>query len=323
MDPRHERPHLDAYIPNLNWMENLYFGGLDDTQGIAFGVHLKLRPDQQRAEVRCFIEIQNDNCTFGGRYPLGEEFAYPIYTATCVEPFRHWRLKVDATGWAFPEVGGMMGLEIGGKTPTTPFGFELDIKQTLANGDWALFQGQASADSAGHGHYDTGIAWSGTLRIGERTVRASGLGIRDHSWGPRNFKQMFGVWFVGATYNEGRNYFAGLCLHDEEGLHGFSYRIDGDKVTLLPRPTMQVLEGTEQPGDFRKVLVTAENIKLTCNVRKHVLMPLLPERYLSADGFATVDTEQGSSLSYAMVERGQLYTAAQIDELKTRLGALS
>jgi len=216
-----------------------------------------------------------------------------------------------------------MGLEIDGAPPTTPFGFEIDVKQTLANGDWALFKGVSSADAAGHGHYDTGISWSGELRLGGRVVRASGLGIRDHSWGPRNFREMYGVWFVGAAYDEGRSYFAGQCLHDENGLHGFSYRIDGDKVKLLPRPDFQVLQGTDRAGEYEKVLVTTEGVRLICNIRKHVFMPLLPERYLSADGFATVETEKGPSLSYAMVERGTLYTPAQVEALKNKLGALS
>jgi hypothetical protein len=319
MDTSLEELHLDQAIPNINWMENLYFGGLDDSRTVGFGVHLKMRTDLKRAEVRTFVEMGDDNAGFGGRYPLTGGFSYPVYTAECIEPFRHWRIKINAMGWPFGETGGFMGLEIQGRSPTTPFSFEIDIKSELAIGDWALFKGVASADAAGHGHYDQGISWSGTLRLGDKTATVSGLGIRDHSWGPRNFREMDKVWFTGVTYENCRAYFAGQALLDKDGWHGFSYLIEGDSVKLLPRPEFTVLSGEDAPGLYKTVLVTTEGVNITCHIKKHVLMPLLPERYLSGDGFALTETATGQG--HALVERGLLYSPAEIEAIYASTGA--
>jgi hypothetical protein len=322
LDKLHEGVHLHQSVPGTNWMENLFFGGHDDDADATWGIHLKLRPDSQRAELRVYMDVGGQNLGFGGRYPLVPAWEYPAYTAECLEPFRHWRLSFQGEGHPRERTGGLSGLEIPALGGTgTPFGFDIEITSRTAVGDWALLGGVNGSDSAGHGHYDMGLSWSGRLRIGKRTVEAKGLGMRDHSWGPRNFGNMGGAWFGGLTFEDERAYFGGVSTWTGETVTGFSYLIEGEKFTQLPRPQFNVLEGEGGPGEYRKMEIVTDGVRLVAQVRKHNAIPLLPERYLSGHGISSVET--GTGRGYGMIERGLLFAPAKVDAIKAETGAVS
>jgi len=319
-DPRHEGLHLDEATDGTNWMENFYFGGRDEARGAAFGVHVKLRAELGRAEVRCFVDIDGSDAGFGGRYPIAQTLRYPIIDFSCIEPFRRWHLKLDTKGWPLADTRGLVGLELEGREPSVPMGFDLEVTSALPPADWADLQGIKSTDSAGHGHYDGSIAFVGNIRLGDRVVEAKGLGMRDHSWGPRNFAGLKGVWFIGATFEDERAYFAGVRSWNEDNeVVGFSYLIDKNGMTVMPCPEVEVLEGTSEPCNYHRVAVSSGDISVMVNVKKHMPMPLLPEKYLSGGTSCTLDTGSG----YAMLERGRLYLDDEIEQIYRTTGAVS
>ena len=54
------------------------------------------------------------------------------------------------------------------------------------------------------GHYEQHIAGKGTLRVGEQEWTIDGLGLRDHSWGPRFWQSPW--WYRWLTANLGPDF---------------------------------------------------------------------------------------------------------------------
>lgn len=325
MDNKHEAHHLELAVAGQNWMENMYFGGWDDAQQAGFGVHLKLRADEKRAEIRAVLMMDGQIITLGGRHPIhgttGSTREYPGLQWTNLEPFRRWRIQVSGTGLPVTQTGGYMGLA-GEQSPTIPFALDIEFDSEVLPFDWDLLSGGALADSAGKGHYDQGGTWSGHLQLGNKRIAANGLGLRDHSWGPRNFADMEVAWFGAFVYDAGAEYLAGLAVRKNGAWQGFSGLCNAREVKILPQPKVNVIAGGDGDGLYDAVTFDWPDRRITTRTRLHIKMPLLPERYLSNDAFSVMD---GSSTStgFAFIERGRLLSSREVEQIKTAAHATS
>jgi hypothetical protein len=77
------------------------------------------------------------------------------------------------------------------------------------------------------GHYEQHIAGQGVIRVGEQEWHLKGLGLRDHSWGPRywqnvhfyrwlpmNFTEDFAIMVLNKTLGDGSRIVGGMVLNE-------------------------------------------------------------------------------------------------------------
>src|ERR1700683_2660839 len=156
------------------WQDNFWFVGWDDERRAGFMIHAKSGQDTD-IRVAVFDASGSEALTFVG--PGGQGLYVEGFEAQPHPPFETWRIKATRDG------ATTLDLTISDKTQ--PLDFEVVLGQFNEQGL-----------EAGIGHYQIGIRWAAEFSIGGRSVSASGLGVRDHSWGERDVRSFDKDWFA-------------------------------------------------------------------------------------------------------------------------------
>ena len=317
-NPGHESLHLDLFDPKVNWMENLCFCGYDEQSEAGFLLHMKNRPNQNIVEFRFAARAGDATCTWGSVQPLTGGFHYAGFEADVVESWHHWRLRVSGVGKSIADAGDVIGLPVVNNNDL-PFAIDINWTSPIDALDWALINDTKETDSAGSHHYDQGGHIAGSIRIGDRTLQVKGFGYRDHSWGPRNFKQMDVARYIGFVTEDMRTYFDGLFVDygKQEGVAGFSYTIQQGIGVAGPRPDVAVIEGEDRERAYRKVSITVPGATYIATTIWNIVLPLVPERYLSNVALVRVETPDGRA-GFGMVERGRLFQDNELERMLER-----
>ena len=176
--------------PEEQWSDSLYFGG-GDGRGTAFYTRIGRRPNEGRVEGALGIWLADGRFVLAfGRDADRDEIACGPVAYECGLPFELWRLRVDGVGRAFARAEDVAvarddfeEVELGGELRfcawMEPFSF--------ASG---LTDGVASR------HYEQPGSISGVLEVGGERVPLAGAGMRDHSWGVRDWQGVpYWRWF--------------------------------------------------------------------------------------------------------------------------------
>ncbi len=234
-----------------NFNESMYFNVFDRSSNIGAWFRLANRPNEGRGEMTCCVYLPD------GR--IGFMFARPErhdndalegggMKFSVVEP--HKRLDVSYKGTlcvltnpqdmaepakAFktnPVTEAEITLQFEGVSPM--FGGE------PVNADGSPIE-QKAEESFARGHTEQHTRARGTIRVGEESFAVDGLGLRDHSWGPRywqaiywyrwlpmNFSDQFAM-MVSITCRPGEAPHAGgMVLRDNEYVMIRDARIETD-----------------------------------------------------------------------------------------------
>ena len=176
--------------PEPQWSDSLYFGG-GDGRGSAFYTRIGRRPNEGRVEGALGIWLDDGRFVLAfGRDADHDAIECGPVSFECGLPFEMWRVRVHGTGRAFARAEDVAlardsyeEVELGGELRfcawTDPFSF--------ASG---LTNGVASR------HYEQPGSISGVLEVGGRRVPLAGAGMRDHSWGVRDWQGVpYWRWF--------------------------------------------------------------------------------------------------------------------------------
>ncbi|MGV0793617.1 DUF7065 domain-containing protein [Mycolicibacterium sp. XJ1819] len=315
MDARHERLHLDC-AQGTNWQENMYFCGFDQSRN-GFAVHLKLIPSGRQAQIRGVVTIDGTQYTFGARHPIATEVAYPEFRAHNHDPFRQWELELNGVGCSTESTAGYVGLEVDGPgQKVLPISALITLRTALPPIDWS----QLTSDSgAGSGHYDHAHNWNGVLRVGNDTVRTNGLGIRDHSWGPRSLADVERAVFFSTVSSDLSLHQSGVVGQGAGGEFGFGFSATQSSFTVLPMPTIEVIDGSFDDADIRRVRILNDGREITVVTHTDIRMPLLRDSYLSRDLIGDIDQSGG----FSFVECGTGLSAKAVAGIREEATALS
>jgi hypothetical protein len=116
------------------------------------------------------------------------------------------------------------------------------------------------------GHYEQHLAISGSLRYGSEVLELHGTGLRDHSWGPRDYSKIgYTTWLHGQFPESGRSFMA-VRVTGVPPAPEFTYAIvcdrDGvEEATPAGLPIARAVEETE--ADFTFELTTADGTVTT------------------------------------------------------------
>jgi hypothetical protein len=233
--PAHELPHdpVDMPLWNETYLTYGYSPGTD------VGVYFHLRhvpgPDATPGEwdvVTCVTlpderylvsRIEEPGRVLAGQPDSGTgELVIGAHSWRCDRPYENWTYRFDGTAriltgeelWAGPVGDG----------PEAAVEFELDLSMmtppwdhNTTSEDESLeeFESTYSKRHYAQHHVVTGhVAWQGNR------IEVDGAGLRDHSWGPRDFTKMgHTTWIQGRIPEEGRA-FSITCVPERAGHDG-------------------------------------------------------------------------------------------------------
>lgn len=176
--------------PATQWSDSFYFGGGDPVRGTAFYTRIGRRPNEGHVEAAIGIWLPDGRFALGfAREPAGAEddlAAAPIAAGglrySPLQPGLVWTLELGGVArvYATPEDLGVRdapyeAVELGGTLTFTgwvpPFNFGTGLTETVAAR-----------------HYEQPGSVAGVITVGGVRHPFHGAGMRDHSWGVRDWQ---------------------------------------------------------------------------------------------------------------------------------------
>jgi hypothetical protein len=168
--------------PEAQWSDSFYFGGGDARTGTAFYTRIGRRPNEGRVEAAFGVWLPD------GRFVLcfareddGEEIAAGGMSYECALPHELWRLEVETTGMAFARAEDLAVRGSG-----TPVEVRASLRFSAWTGPFEFASGLTERVAARH--YEQAGSMSGVITVDGRRFGLAGGGMRDHSWGVRNWQ---------------------------------------------------------------------------------------------------------------------------------------
>ena len=203
IEPRDDHPHPRGAEPT--WSESTYFNFHDPSSGLAGFTRIGFRPNEGFADATLFLFLPG-----GGAVAVLEKHdAKDIPEDARVGGIRHerreelvrWGVRCDAKGLgvahagdvdvaAGPRVGSVVEVDadLSFEAFMPPFGTSGRRVRSAA--------AAASAAAVAAGHFEQACRVRGEVWIGDTTFVVDGLGVRDRSWGPRDWSAPWGWrWF--------------------------------------------------------------------------------------------------------------------------------
>lgn len=199
----------------INFNESMYFNIFDASEKPLGGwFRIGNRPNEKYAEMTCCIYLPDGSVGFiYGRPNISnnDKLAAGGMQFDVIEPFK--RLRVSYSGKicllkdphqmsdprkAFaenPMVDCSVNIDYTGVSPM--FGGE------PVNADGSPIE-QKESEAFARGHYEQHIGGTGSFTVDGKTYRIDGYGLRDHSWGPRYWQNIY--WYRWLPMNFGKDF---------------------------------------------------------------------------------------------------------------------
>ena len=251
---------LPALLP-ANWQENMFFILWDTTTQHGFMMHIQRVPGRQVQEARIVACIAGEiaSATITGAFDQDR----PVrgVDVHVNDSFRDLEVRAEFMGAAGPGPLGFIAAHPDGDVPVM---VDVRLRSALAPIDFAeglatltaALRADKSAPQMGdQAHYEQGGTWTGTIRIGQRQVHATGLFVRDHSWGIRHEHNNFRAFWTATCLDNGNVFCNAIGMPVGDGFVGIGGYCDASGV----RFTQQVAASyTPEPG-----LLTYERTEVT------------------------------------------------------------
>ena len=244
-----ELPHAPEPVPL--WCENyLTYLWAPDT-GVGVWTHMCHRGGPpERWDEKVLIALPDGRVLAAkaiGPGHLGDAPTGPRTCALslcCEQPYRRWTMTFDGDARLLTRAELHEQPVADGEH--TPVRLQLDIE---ALGPAYDFGEQHLDQSWGHGHYEQPLSYKGTIQVGdEEQITLAGTGLRDHSWGPRDYAQIGSTaWIHGQFPTSGRTFMA-VAVTGRPPRPQFTYAVAGD-AERCERATVGALPLIGDEGD--------------------------------------------------------------------------
>jgi hypothetical protein len=204
IEPRDDHPHEKGGEPA--WSESTYFNFSDTATGLAGFSRIGFRPNEGTADATLFLFLPEG----GAVAVLERDQRRDIPDDARVGGIAHerradlgrWLVEAHGTGLA---VARADAVDIAGAPSRA--GVVVDVRADLAfdpfmppfgtSGRWQRSaEAAASAAAVAAGHFEQACRVHGSVRAGDLLVAVEGVGLRDRSWGPRDWSAPWGWrWF--------------------------------------------------------------------------------------------------------------------------------
>lgn len=171
------------------WSESYYFNFVDPESRIAMFSRMGFRPNNGWADGLHVVYLGGDRVAFTyGRREIGTELTQydddlraGDLTFVCEKPFEQWRIGYDGPAQDIDDAGVLLQ-----RRKQRPEGWYRPAQLNVDVVFDALTQPQYSG-AGERGHFEQSGAVSGSVQLGSQRHDVNGFGVRDKSWGPRDW----------------------------------------------------------------------------------------------------------------------------------------
>lgn len=195
IEPSDERAH--AAGPEPAWSESYYFNFFDPASGTGGFTRIGIRPHEGYADGNLFVFRPGGGlAAMLNKQPITEnsnDLAVGSLSYECEAPLARWRIRAQGTALVFPraeEFGIRRDAGWAGRVEDAEIALSFDgTMPPFGTGGRARRskEAEAAAASVAAGHFEQAGRMRGSIRIGSGAAQVSGLGVRDKSWGPRDW----------------------------------------------------------------------------------------------------------------------------------------
>ncbi|MFZ0888916.1 MAG: hypothetical protein WA005_10725 [Candidatus Binataceae bacterium] len=266
--------HRNTGEPNFN--ESAYYNFYDRAQKVGGFVRLGNRPNEGYAEMTACIYIPDGSAAFMfGRPEIASNDAHNAggLKFEVLKPFEHHRVTYQGNICMLKNPLEMAEPRQAFKTnPYAPMRLELDYRATApawggelrekSAGGWESIRpsGDSSTEFA-RGHLEQLGHATGMLAVGERKFDIDGLGLRDHSWGPRYWQAPKYYRWLTMNFDESLGAMATITVNRDGGEHrgGFIARKSEPTVNLIKVDIDTEFGGEQKLHERIKVICRTED----------------------------------------------------------------
>ena len=299
------------------WQENYFLLGWDDDRRCGFYLHIERFIARRVIEIKAVLISGDDTASLSAEHPLTPVLEAPGLSVDIAEPFRTWNLHFDGRGQAGPGPGGFVAHTESGDTPMS---LDVVIRSTLPPIDWNEALRDLAIPGIEHNHYELAATWEGTLEIGTHRVKASGLLVRDHTWGVRDYTTFPLAWWTPVCFEGAEAFFTGCSLLHRGRWVGVSIASADGQTTTVPGHVVELGEGRLDVRGYQTSTITAggadtQPIVLQAETRVHVPVryPGFAPDYFLNDAFSVV--RWGDRKGFGTIELNSSVPPAELDAL--------
>jgi len=177
--------------PEEQWSDSFYFGGGDHRRDVALYTRVGRRPNEDRMEGALGVWLPDGRFLLAfGRAPDGDRIAAGPVAYECRAPFELWRLRIGGRGRVYARAEDLAlspesydEVEVGGELRFAPWVDPIEFASGLTG-------------AVASRHYEQPGSLAGTIVVGEERIPLAGAGMRDHSWGVRDWQAVpYWRWF--------------------------------------------------------------------------------------------------------------------------------
>jgi hypothetical protein len=284
LEPADEFVHPNTGEPNFN--ESVYLNFYDPRERLGGFVRIGNRPNEGRAEVSICLFEPDGSVLFAFQRPAidaNRAFDAGGLRFTVEEPFERLRVSWAGKACRLADPLAMSDPRSAfAQNPFVPVELELEVTGVgpVAGGERRGEEARPHEREFARGHYEQHHRARGTLRIDGRTTSVRGLGLRDHSWGPRSWQAPSSYRWLTANFGEDLG-FAATHIASRDGSEvrgGFVHR----GLDLVPVRDVEIetdFTGPQQVHERLRVrLACADGRELHVAGRVLSLIPLRNRR---------------------------------------------
>lgn len=246
IEPRDDHPHEKG--AESAWSESTYFNFVDTATGLAGFSRIGFRPNEGTADAMLFLFLPEGGAVAvlerEQRLDIPENARVGGIAHERREELARWVVEAHGKGLA---VARADAVDIAGAQSRA--GVVLEVRADLAFDPFmppfgTSGRNKRSADAAAAaaataaGHFEQGCRVHGSIRAGDLLVAVEGIGLRDRSWGPRDWSAPWGWrWFsipfgadlaigVHSVFFPGREVQAGWAWRDGRTIKMKGFELD-------------------------------------------------------------------------------------------------
>ena len=204
--PAHEYRHEPDDTPSYN--ESTYYNFTSPDSGAVGWLRIAVQPNRPAGQATALIFLPHGETLMTFKRVQETDAAALAVGPIAIEvdePHRRQRLTFDGPISVFAEPRALSDPKAAFRAaPVADVHIDLTV---TGNGDSFGASGEDRAnileETMALGHYEQFILLDGTLRVGEEEYAINGGGLRDHSWGPRDWAGPLYYRWISACFDDG------------------------------------------------------------------------------------------------------------------------
>lgn len=257
----------------------MYFNVFDHARGMGGWFRIGNRPNERHAEVTCCVYLPDGRVAFMFQRPehtKNDELAAGGMRIEVVEPLKRLRLTYDGVACLLAEPAQMADPKRAFTTnPMVGCRVDLDFEgiSPAFGGERVDEHGRPleedPTEAFARGHYEQHLRGTGVIEVDGQAYPVDGLGLRDHSWGPRYWQNISWYrWFPLVFTEDFALCLAVISLHQREPeIGGMVLRVDEAGAKDYVPITSAQIESVYDENDRAR----AQHLRIRTGEREYVV----------------------------------------------------